>query len=342
MATRLVINMFRNREIRHFTIIVFLIFAAGTVSISVLNPVAGVIAAMTFLLIIGCSFYYTLKRYKEIKELSGYLRMISNGDYTLDIRDNREGELSILKNEIYKVTLMLSKQGQLLKKEKEQLADALSDISHQLKTPLTSMTVMVDLLSNDNLTKEKRIEFTKNIEAQLERMEWLLTSLLKLSKIDAGTVTFKKDKVLVSQLIQKAVNPLLIPMEIKEQQLIIEGEERAAFTGDMNWTAEAILNIVKNCIEHTPKGGTICVRFYENPLYTEIKISDNGMGIDKEDLPYIFKRFYKGKNASKDSVGIGLAMAKSIVTSQNGDLSVTSRKNQGTEFSMKFYKKLSD
>ncbi|HOQ17409.1 MAG: hypothetical protein PWP07_2563 [Epulopiscium sp.] len=334
--------MLRNREIQHFAILMFLIFAAGSTFIFILNPIAGIISVITFLLIMGCSFFYTFRRYEEIKKLSNYLRMLSNGDHALDIRDNREGELSILKNEIYKVTLMLSKQGELLKKEKEQLADALSDISHQLKTPLTSMTVMTDLLSNDNLTKEKRIEFTKNIEAQLERMEWLLTSLLKLSKIDAGTVTFKKNKVLVSQLIQKAINPLLIPMEIKEQKLIVEGDEKTSFTGDMNWSVEAIINIVKNCIEHTPKGGTISITFHENPLYTEIKISDNGIGIEKEDLPYVFKRFYKGKNASKDSVGIGLAMAKSIISNQNGDINVTSQKNQGTEFSMKFYKNISD
>ena len=256
----------------------------------------------------------------------------------MDIRDNEEGELSILKNEIYKVTLMLSKQGEFLKRDKERLADAISDISHQLKTPLTSMMVMIDLLGEENLEIEKRMEFTKNIEIQLERMEWLLTSLLKLSKIDAGTVIFKKEKVLVAELIKKAINPLLIPMEIKEQELIIDGKENTSFIGDINWTTEAIINILKNCIEHTKNKGRISIFYEENPLYTEIKISDKGKGIEKEDLPYIFKRFYKGKNANDESVGIGLAMAKSIIISQNGDVSVKSKKDEGTEFSIKFYK----
>jgi signal transduction histidine kinase len=200
------------------------------------------------------------------------------------------------------------------------------------------MLVMTDLLNNDNLDPDKRKEFTKNLELQLKRMEWLLTSLLKLSKIDAGTVQFKQEDIRAEKLINQAMKPLLIPMELKEQKLIVEGETSVSFTGDFNWTAEAVINIVKNCIEHTQTGGTITIRFNENPIYTQIEIMDNGSGIAKEDLPFIFKRFYKGKNASEDSVGIGLAMAYSIITGQNGDIAVTSRLGQGTNFCIKFYK----
>ncbi|MPM50445.1 Adaptive-response sensory-kinase SasA [bioreactor metagenome] len=333
------INILRNKEIRVLLTLIIGVLIIGVILSSIINPVSGIITFIVAFLIIYLANLFTLRRYKEIEELSGYLRNISNGNYSMDIRDNEEGELSILKNEIYKVTLMLSKQGEFLKKDKEKLADAISDISHQLKTPLTSMMVMIDLLSEENLNLEKRIEFTKNIEMQLERMDWLLTSLLKLSKIDAGTITFKKDKVKVSELIKKAMSPLLIPMELKEQKLIVDGNENTSFTGDLNWSIEAIVNIVKNCIEHTKNKGVISIFYEENPLYTEIKILDNGSGIEKEDLPYIFKRFYKGKNASAGSVGIGLAMAKSIIVSQNGDISVRSKKNQGTEFSIKFYNK---
>lgn len=333
------INILRNKEIRVLLTLIIGVSIIGVILSSIINPVSGIITFIVAFLIIYLANLFTLRRYKEIEKLSGYLRNISNGNYSMDIRDNEEGELSILKNEIYKVTLMLSKQGEFLKKDKEKLADAISDISHQLKTPLTSMMVMIDLLSEENLNLEKRIEFTKNIEMQLERMDWLLTSLLKLSKIDAGTITFKKDKVKVSELIKKAMSPLLIPMELKEQKLIVDGNENTSFTGDLNWSIEAIVNIVKNCIEHTKNKGVISIFYEENPLYTEIKILDNGSGIEKEDLPYIFKRFYKGKNASAGSVGIGLAMAKSIIVSQNGDISVRSKKNQGTEFSIKFYNK---
>ncbi|MFW2504049.1 sensor histidine kinase [Clostridium diolis] len=330
--------MIRNREVRVYFIIAFIVSTIAVACIFFLNVLAGIISFIAFVILFVSSFWFIKREYGELEKLSGYLRRICNGEYSLDIRDNEEGELSILKNEIYKVTLMLSKQGELLKKEKMQLADAISDISHQLKTPLTSMRVMSDLLSNNDLEAEKRIEFTNNIEMQLDRMQWLLTSLLKLSKIDAGTVSFKKDRVAVSELIRKSTEPLLIPIEIKNQTLVIEGGSNVSFIGDLYWTTEALINIIKNCIEHTGEDGRISIFFDENPLFTEIKILDNGSGIEKEDLPYIFKRFYKGKNAGEDSVGIGLAMAKSIVTSQNGDINVSSRKNEGTCFIIKFYK----
>jgi signal transduction histidine kinase len=199
---------------------------------------------------------------------------------------------------------------------------------------------MADLLSDKRLDDEKRAEFTRNIQVQLERMEWLVSSLLKLSKIDAGTISFKKEKVLLKPLIQKAIEPLLIPMDIKMQGLHVEGDEKAAFIGDFNWTAEAFINILKNCVEHTAEGGEISILFSENALFTEITISDNGRGIQKEDLPYIFKRFYKGKNANDDSVGIGLAMAHSIITRQKGDISTQSQPGVGTTFQIKFYKQV--
>ncbi|GEA33943.1 sensor histidine kinase [Clostridium diolis] len=330
--------MIRNREVRVYFIIAFIVSTIAAACIFFLNALAGIISFIAFVILFVSSFWFIKREYGELEKLSGYLRRICNGEYSLDIRDNEEGELSILKNEIYKVTLMLSKQGELLKKEKMQIADAISDISHQLKTPLTSMRVMSDLLSNNDLEAQKRIEFTNNIEMQLDRMQWLLTSLLKLSKIDAGTVSFKKDRVAASELIRKSTEPLLIPIEIKNQTLVIEGGSNVSFIGDLYWTTEALINIIKNCIEHTGEDGRISIFFDENPLFTQIKISDNGSGIEKEDLPYIFKRFYKGKNAGEDSVGIGLAMAKSIVTSQNGDINVSSRKNEGTCFIIKFYK----
>jgi signal transduction histidine kinase len=334
------IAMFRNKEFRLMFIILITIYGIGLMTACFIKLPAIIVLLLFGLLLIGVSLFFTVRRYRELERLSSYLRKIYGGDYSLDIRDNMEGELSILKNEIYKVTLILSKQAELLKTEKEQLADAISDISHQLKTPLTSMMVMTDLLNSDNLDPVKRKEFTKNLELQLQRMEWLLTSLLKLSKIDAGTVNFKKEQIKVNKLLQLAVNPLLIPMELKEQQLIWEGDSSVSFVGDLNWTVEAIINIAKNCMEHTQVGGTIEFRYSENPIFTEIIISDNGSGIDKEDIPFIFKRFYKGKSAGEDSVGIGLAMANSIITSQNGTINVTSQKAQGTSFSIKFYKQI--
>ncbi|MEI2400804.1 sensor histidine kinase, partial [Paenibacillus phytohabitans] len=173
-----------------------------------------------------------------------------------------------------------------------------------------------------------------------ERIEWLVSSLLKLSKIDAGTVPFKKDTVYVSELVERAVQPVLVPMDVKQQTLIVEGDKEVSMIGDFNWTTEALINVLKNCVEHTQEGGRISITFSENALYTEIIISDNGKGIAKEDVPYIFKRFYKGKNAGEDSVGIGLAMAYSIIKSQQGDIEVKSAEEKGTIFIIKFYKQV--
>ncbi|KAB2329768.1 HAMP domain-containing histidine kinase [Cytobacillus depressus] len=332
--------MLRNREIRIFLLTMCAISTVAVVISALISPVATMLVFITSALLIGCSLIFTRWRYREIEKLSSYLRRISGGDYSLDVRDNYEGELSILKNDIYKVTIMLSEQSSILQQDKIQLTNAISDISHQLKTPLTSMMVMADLLNNSQLPVAKRTEFTHNIRIQLERIEWLVSSLLKLSKIDAGTAQFKKEPIMLEKLIQKALEPVLIPMDIKEQAISITGEATVSFLGDLNWTREALLNIFKNCVEHTGEGGVITVSFSENALYTEIIIADNGKGIRKEDLPYIFKRFYKGKNASEDSVGIGLAMAHSIITSQNGVIDVKSGKDQGTEFHIKFYKRV--
>lgn len=307
---------------------------------AMISTVAVVLIIITSALLIGCCVLFTRWRYRELEKLSGYLRQIIGGDYSLDVRDNQEGELSILKNDIYKVTLMLSEQGARLQHDKDKLTNAISDISHQLKTPLTSMTMMADLLSDTDLPAEKRTEFIHNISIQLDRIGWLVSSLLKFSKIDAGTAQFKKSEVAVDKLIQKALAPVLIPMDIKEQSFSISSEQNVSFIGDLNWTTEAIINILKNCVEHTQVGGEITISYLENTLYTEIRIADSGKGIPKADLPYIFKRFYKGKNASEDSVGIGLALAHSIITSQNGAIDVTSEIGKGTEFVIKFYKQV--
>jgi len=333
--------MLRNREIQLFLLLQLLISVAATVITAIFFPIqAALILFITAAALMLVSFYFTKWRYREIEKLSSYLRKITNGDYSLDIRDNAEGELSILKNDIFKVTLMLSEQSSYLQQDKVRLTDAISDISHQLKTPLTSMVVMADLLSNPNLDPAKRKEFTHNIQVQLERIEWLVSSLLKIAKIDADIVQFKKEKVAANILVQHALQSVLIPMDIKQLSLEISGDETVTFQVDLNWTVEALINILKNCIEHTDEGGAISISFTENALYTELTIEDTGKGIAKEDLPYIFKRFYKGKNAGEESVGIGLALSYSIIKNQQGNIEVKSEIGKGTTFRIKFYKQV--
>ena len=330
--------MVRNRELRFIAVAAACITAACSAAAFRISEQAGWITLTAAGLLILLYAIYTLWRYREISRLSDYLKRIDNGDYSLDIRDNREGELSILKNEIYKVTSRLAEQAEALNADKKYLADSLSDISHQLKTPLTSMFMLADLLRQDNLPQEKREEFTGTICSQLDRIEWLVSSLLKMSKLDAGTVELKKDRVFVMEVMEKASEHLMIPMDIKNQHFVLDGDGDASYRGDFSWSSEAFANILKNCMEHTPAGGTITVSFEENNLYTMIQIRDNGGGIDKEDLPHIFERFYKGKNASRDSVGIGLAMAKNILMRQGGIIDVESEPGQGTAFIIKMYK----
>ncbi|MHB8076595.1 sensor histidine kinase [Desulfosporosinus fructosivorans] len=332
--------MLRNKEIKLYITLLAAVVIVGFVACYFFNPVSGIIALLALLLMGAVSFMFTRWRYQQIEKLTEYLKRIAGGEYSLDIRDNDEGELSILKSELYKVTVTLSEQASLLKKDKRYLADSISDISHQLKTPITSMSVMTDLISDENLPLDKRVEFTQNIRSQLERLQWLVASLLKLSKIDAGTIKFKKEQVNVQDLVTRSIEHLLIPMEIKEQTLEISGDEYTEFRGDFNWSSEALTNIIKNCLEHTPCGGTIGISYSETPIYTLIKVYDQGEGIHKHDLPYIFDRFYKGKNAHNDSIGIGLAMSKSIVKNQGGSIEVTSEKDKGTQFTIKFYKSI--
>lgn len=324
----------------------FIVFICGCLAVWLVgsgigfavSAAAGIIVAAAGAALMICFCLYTAWRYREIARLSHYLTEIAGGNTGLDVRDNREGELSILKNNLYKMTLMLSQHGEYLKRDKLRLTDAISDISHQLKTPLTSMRVMSDLLGQPDLPPRKRDEFTRNLAVQLERMEWLMASLLKLSKIDAGTAMFRRDNVLAEGVVRQALQPLLIPVELKELKLAIEGDAGTAFVGDANWTVEALINILKNAVEHTEPGGVIAIQYGDNALFTSIRISDSGQGIPREELPYVFQRFFKGKQASEGSVGIGLALAHSIVTSQNGSIEATSRPGEGTTFLIKFYK----
>lgn len=328
---------FRNREIKQISLAILVISVIMSVLGFIINIWAGFMVMITAFFLCLAFHFFTVKRYKSLVSLSDYLRRVSSGDYSMDIRDNQEGELSILKNEIYKVTLMLIEYNERLLQDKLLLSNQMAEISHQLKTPLTSMMMMVDLLQDEKLPTDKRHEFTKTINAQLERIEWLVASLLKMSKLDAGVVKMKRDRILATRLIENVLQPFLIPMEIKGISYETDVDKLELVCDEM-WTGEALINILKNCIEHTPEGGHISLTVKDNSLYTEIVIADNGTGIRKEDLPHIFTRFYRGQNASSDSVGIGLAMSYSIIKNQQGDIQVRSELGKGSTFSVRLYK----
>ena len=299
-------------------------------------------AGLALVGLVCTGFVLLLVRYQRavsahVAGLSAYLRRIDAGDYALDVRDNSEGSFSLLKNDLYKVTVRLREQAELLQKDKTALSNLIADISHQIKTPLTSLGVLVDLLAEDPPEEDRRA-FVKRLRAQLGRSQWLVAALLKLARLDAGTAAFKSEPVDVRQLIERALEPLQIPLEIKKQRLVIHGGERASFIGDLNWSAEALTNVVKNCIEHTLEGGRIEIGYGANSLYTEIIVSDDGEGIASRDMPNIFNRFYRGENTGGNSVGIGLALAQAIFNAQGGDITVRSQHGVGTSFEIRVFR----
>lgn len=302
-----------------------------------LLPVALALAGL-----VCAGFIFLLVRYRrgvsaQVTGLSTYLRQIDAGDYSLDVRDNGEGSFSLLKNDLYKVTVRLREQAELLQKDKTALSNLIADISHQIKTPLTSLGVLADLLAEDPPEADRRA-FVERLRAQLGRIQWLVAALLKLARLDAGAAVFKSEPVDVRRLIERALEPLQIPLEIKKQRLEVRGDEGASFTGDFNWSAEALTNVVKNCVEHTPEGGKIEIRYAANALYAEIIVSDDGEGIAGRDIPNIFNRFYRGENAGETNAGIGLALAKAIFTAQGGDISVRSQPGAGASFELRVFR----
>lgn len=288
------------------------------------------------LIIIVISTIYIIHNiyvFKKIKGLSIYTTKILNDDYSMDIRSYDEGDISNLKNDLYKMTIKLKETRDIELKEKKYLETTLEDISHQLRTPLTSMNVGLEVLSGnvDAITKKEFIQMEKK---NLDRIEWLVTSLLKMSRLDSGTVLLVDKKEDLSKIIDNALEPIKIPIELKGISLINEVDKNLKIKVDENWVREAFINVLKNACEHT--NSLIKIVSSDNPIYTEVKIIDDGAGISNTDLPHIFERFYKG-STNKESIGIGLNMAKKIIEKENGNISVQTS-NNGTTFIIKFYK----
>lgn len=328
--------MLQNNKELHYGI-VFLVGA--TVILTAIG--FGVSAACGVLVLIACiaigiiHIVTEVYRYRRLQKLSADLDRLLISGVPLPITEYKEGELSILANQVQKLTLRLTEAAEVVEADKKYLADSLADISHQLRTPLTAMNLTTTMLRSSNLTDEKRMELTGELRSLLTRTDWLVETLLKISKLDAGTVKLAKDTVSVSELISRSAAPIAIPMDLRNQTLMVKcGEE--SFSGDLIWSAEALGNILKNCIEHTPEGGTITVIAQETALYTQIEVTDTGTGFDLKDIPHLFERFYKGSNASQNSYGIGLALARTVITAQNGTVQAMNG-NNGAKFVIKFY-----
>ena len=281
--------------------------------------------------------FYNRSRKKQTKIITECIRQINNGDYTLVAENYSEDELSLLNDEIYKTAVMLREQAENSNKDRINLKDSLSDISHQLKTPLTSVIVMLDNMLDDyEMPVEIRRQFMWSMKRQTNNISFLVKSILTLSKLDANTVAFKKSDVSISEIISECVGNTEVLAEINEVEVKAEVDSEFDINCDRKWLCEALTNIIKNCIEHTSPEGWVKIKAEKNKIYALISIEDNGCGIAPEDLPHIFKRFYKGKNSDDNSVGIGLALAKTIIEKDDGYITVDSEVGKGTRFEIKY------
>lgn len=302
----------------------------------ILNIILIVLFSVLYMAII---FIYLKQRDKKINQITQYINEIKNRKYDLNINENSEDELSNLKNELYKITIMLKEESEISRQDKEKIKMSVEDISHQLKTPLTSIMIMLDnLKDNPNMDEDTKQKFIFEISKQVDWINWLVISILKLSRLEADVVKFSNNKINVKKFIDEIIGNLEIPIEIKNQKISIEGDEDASFIGDYKWQQEAITNIIKNAIEHNKENGKITIKYEENVLFTKITIIDEGQGIAKEDLKHIFERFYKAQNSSDNSVGIGLSLTKNIIEKNNGMINCKSEIGNGTEFIVKYMK----
>ena len=297
---------------------------------------AGVIVLLT-----GAGIWYALarrrKRERELEEMIGYMREIESRVYQLKPEENRESEFSLLRNEIYKMTVLLREATDRSQRDSENLSRALADISHQLKTPLSAIGIMLDnILEDPEMPEEVRLDFLKSIDEQVTRISELVEILLQLARFDAGTIRMKPAPVTVRELFSGVLGDLDVLLDVTQITVELAGDLDTELLLDARWEREALKNILKNCAEHSPAGSVIHVEAADCGLFFRLKIRDEGEGIAKEDLPHIFERFYKAKNASSSSIGIGLSLAKAVIEQEEGYVSVDSEQGRGTQFTIRY------
>lgn len=330
--------IFRNRELARQMQASALVLLLGTAAALWFKPKAAGAVFLYGLLWWGLHSWWERRRYREMRSLSDQIDEILHGAQRLELSHFREGDLEILRDEIQKMTVRLQEQAQQLEQEKISLADALTDISHQIRTPLTALYLLLERLkSAQEDSAQKRIRI-REAEQMLDKIEWLVTALLKMSKLDAGAITLKPQTIGLDSFLRDAIQPFEVSMEVHGKTYEIRGAAEASFTGDYEWTMEAVQNVLKNGIEYTPDGGKLTIVCQENPLFTEITVTDSGRGIAKEDLPHLFERFYRGKNAGDHSFGVGLALSRMILSRENAVIRAQNAKGAGGQFQIRFYK----
>lgn len=330
--------MLRNKEIKSFTIVFAIITTASIIAGFVITPACGILSTISAAAFGVAFFVFTRTRYKRIAQISDQIDLVLHNAGHIYISEAEEGELSILQSEITKMTVRIREQNDALKKEKEHLANSLADIAHQLRTPLTSANLILSLLENDSGENDKKV-LMREMEELFIQMDWLVTSLLKLSRLDAGIIVFKNKLEDVNNLLKNALHPFLISMELHNITLEMCVPKDVKIWCDADWLSEAVKNIIKNCIESTGDNGRIEIICEDNPIYTVINIHDSGKGFEKEDLPHLFDRFYHGGSNNSSGYGIGLALCRTIIVRQGGTVTAKNHPKGGAVFTVRFPKK---
>ena len=280
-----------------------------------------------------CMGILSRNKRRNANRLREYLENINKGKYSLNI--NVDKDFAIVSDELYKTVVTLRELKENAVKDKMSLKDNIADISHQLKTPITSINIMSQLM-DDSSSKNENQEYIHRLNKQIQRLEVLTDSLLTMSKLDTDTIKFTKETIKLKDIIDQGIEPIVSLIEKKNITINIS-DDKSSIEGDIGWLGEGFLNIIKNSVEHMKYNGKIDILISSNPIFKQIIIEDDGIGFLKEDIPYIFNRFYRGRNAKKDSIGIGLAMSKLIFTKHSGEISVENKKDGGARFRIKFY-----
>ena len=305
-----------------------------------MNPflILSIVLAVTVIALVIYIVLDKIKRKKEIDELIEFLTKVQDRDTFPELGLEAEGRMLILRSEIYKLASTLQEQYSGEVKKNVYMADMLSNISHQIKTPLTAINLMTDALKNGNLDEVQRRRCIANIESQADHITWLIRTLLALAEIDAGVLVLKKEDVSVKDIMGGIISSIAIEADIRDVEIKTAVPADNSISCDRRWMSEAFSNIIKNSLQHTEPGGHISISSEETNLSVNIRIEDNGCGISKKDLPHIFERFYHGGRSDPNSNGIGLSLAKQIISSQNGTVSCESEEGKGTVFEIKIYK----
>lgn len=318
-----------------------MLYISGIISTETAARAGCVVCGMLLAAVIVWAVWERQKRERQVECLCEYLVRVQDGGRLPELSGCMEGNMGVLESEIYKLVVQLRNQSEDDMRQKKYLADMLSDISHQIKTPLTSITIMTDLIKDEQMSGAQRAVFVDNIDSQISRMMWLVRNLLTLSRLEADVLKLNREHVSVRELLIHACAPFELVAGEKGVTLELEADERMEMICDFHWTMEAVSNIVKNCIEHTPSGGKVMVSARQNNFAVSVCVADNGEGIAEKDLAHIFERFYKGSGAKTDSVGIGLALSRQIIMRQNGVIRVESSPGNGTVFYIRMYSDVS-